>query len=406
MQPPPEFQELIDEKKFDALESALDEENGRGRGRPPALLRRGGGGQEEGRRSGGASGWLRFLADYHDDAADEPASASCSRSRACLPTDPQIRKDLAAALQVPASAPHPAFAGGRWRSSRSRARRTPPRSAGRIARWLRFHPDEIYFLPGRGAGRLVEMKPALDVMRLDSRGREDPALARLGGEEPAFRCPRATSCGARSRTRSRSPRSPKRSPPDALRQLLASFGGPLTMQEVKDHLVGDRAGGALDGVLDGGAQAQAGARRRAAPSRRRSPGARARTPPTTASGQAFEKAAPAAQIDLARKHAKRSKELARFMGDGARGARRGGSAPDSPALAWELSQAAAPPAAGRPRGLPGGGAARSPTCAQGSGRHPRSSGPGEGPRGHPRVAGPTGPRSSSSRSAARRTRAS
>src|SRR4029079_12277913 len=43
-------------------------------------------------------------------------------------------------------------------------------SAGRVARWLRFQPGEIYFMPGRGAGRLVEMNPALDVMRVEIAG--------------------------------------------------------------------------------------------------------------------------------------------------------------------------------------------------------------------------------------------
>ncbi len=67
--------------------------------------------------------------------------------------------------------------------------------------------------------------------------------------------------------------------------------------------------------------------------------------------RAFSGAAPAAKIDLARKHAKRSKDLAGWMADGlATEAQRVGSA--RPALAWELSQAAARLKPGAPEAFP------------------------------------------------------
>ena len=70
-------------------------------------------------------------------------------------------------------------------------------------------------------------------------------------------------------------------------------------------------------------------------------------------------------MDLARKHAKRSKELARFLAQALAGGRAEGRAPASPALAWELSQAAARLAPDEPEAFPGRDAcSRRPTCGR------------------------------------------
>jgi hypothetical protein len=50
----------------------------------------------------------------------------------------------------------------------------PAEAARRIARWLRFAPGEVYYLAGRGAGRIAEMNPALDVIRLEVGGTRIP----------------------------------------------------------------------------------------------------------------------------------------------------------------------------------------------------------------------------------------
>ena len=46
----------------------------------------------------------------------------------------------------------------------------PAAAAGKIERWLRFAPGDVYHLPGRGPGRIVEMNPALDVLRFEVGG--------------------------------------------------------------------------------------------------------------------------------------------------------------------------------------------------------------------------------------------
>ena len=252
------------------------------------------------------------------------------------PTDPQIRKDLAAALKSRFGA-HPAFAAVAAKFPVEGAT-DPSEAAGRIARWLRFHPDEIYFLPGRGAGRLTEMKPALDVMRLDIRGTKIP-LSLVSAEKTLVPLPGDHFL----RRKVEDPQSlaalAESDPPDTLRQLLASFGGTLTMQEVKDHLSGivpeERWTAFWSAARKHKQVLVAGSAKSAKVSWSESADAA-----DDSVRVAFEKAAPAGRIDLARKHGKRSKELARHMGEAlAKQAERVGAG--EPALAWELSQAAA-----------------------------------------------------------------
>ncbi len=332
--PPPEFQELIDSKKFDALEGLWTrrmEENADDLplffGVAAAVKKKGGG--------PAAIKLLRFLAEYHDGAEDEARVRVLLEIARMSPTDPQIRKELAAALKARFGS-HPAFAAVAAKFTVDGA--DPSEAAGRIARWLRFHPDEIYFLPGRGAGRLTEMKPALDVMRLDIRGAKIP-LSLVSAEKTLVPLPGDHFL----RRKVEDPQSlvalAESDPSETLRQLLASFGGALTMQEVKDHLFGivpeERWTAFWASARKHKQVLVAGSAKSAKVSWSDSAGAA-----DDSVRQAFEKASPAARIDLARKHAKRSKDLAAFMGEGLalQAARIGAS---DPALAWELSQAAA-----------------------------------------------------------------
>ncbi len=334
MQAPPEFQELIEAKKFDALEGLWTKRMEEDADDLPLFF---GVAAAVKKKGGGAAAvkLLRFLADYHDAAADDARIRVLLEIARMSPTDPQIRKDLAAALKARFGA-HPAFAAVAAKFPVEGAA-DPSDAAGKIARWLRFHPDDVYFLPGRGAGRLTEMKPALDVMRLDVRGAKIPlslvsaekTLVPLGPdhflrrkvEDPASLVALA---GA--------------DPAEALRQLLASFGGALTLQEVKDHLSGivpeERWTAFWSAARKHKQVLVAGTAKSAKVSWSESADAA-----DDSVRQAFETAAPAARIDLARKYAKRSKDLARFMAEklaqqsGAIGA-------SDPALAWELSQTA------------------------------------------------------------------
>ena len=399
MQTPPEFQELIEAKKFDALEGLWTKRMEEDADDLPlffgvaaAIKKKGGG--------AAAVKLLRFLADYHDAAVDDARIRVLLEIARMSPTDPQIRKDLAAALKERFGS-HPAFPAVAAKFPVEGAADLSD-SAGKIARWLRFHPDEIYFLPGRGAGRLTEMKPALDVMRLDIRGTKIP-LSLVSAEKTLVPLP----AGHFLRRKVEDPQSlvelAVADPAETLRQLLESFGGSLTLQEVKDRLSGivpeERWTAFWSAARKHKQLLVAGSAKSAKVSWSESAGAA-----DDSVRQAFEKATPAARIDLARKHAKRSKDLARFMGEtlAQQAAAIGAS---DPALAWELSQAAARLRSGaRPRRTRPGPCSR-PTCAR---RCPRSAitRPGRRPWRPSARSGPTGRRSTSSRSAARRTPAS
>jgi transcription elongation GreA/GreB family factor len=335
MPPPPEFQELIEAKKFDALESIWTKRMEEDADDLPLFF---GVAAAVKKKGGGAAAvrLLRFLADYHDDAADDARVRVLLEIARMSPTDPQIRKDLAAALKSRFGA-HPAFAAVAAKFPVEGAT-DPSEAAGKIARWLRFHPDEIYFLPGRGAGRLTELKPALDVMRLDIRGTKIP-LSLVSAEKTLVPLPGDHFL----RRKVEDPQSlaalAESDPSDTLRQLLASFGGTLTMQEVKDHLSGivpeERWTAFWAAARKHKQVLVAGSAKSAKVSWSESADAA-----DDSVRLAFEKAAPAARIDLARKHGKRSKDLARSMGEAlAKQASRVGAG--EPALAWELSQAAA-----------------------------------------------------------------
>ncbi len=333
--PPPEFQELIDSKKFDALESVWAKRMEQDAddlslffGVAAAVKKKGGG--------AAALRLLRSLAEHHDDAADDARIRILLEIARMSPADPQIRKDLAAALKARFGS-HPAFSAVAAKFPVEGAK-DPSEAAGRIARWLRFHPGEIYFLPGRGAGRLAEMNPALDVMRLDIGGTKIP-LSLLSAERTLVPLEEGHFLRRKVEDPPTLAALAESDPSEALRELLASFGGVLTLQDVKDHLSGlvpdDRWTSFWAAARRHKQVLVAGSAKSAKVSWSESASAA-----DDSVRQAFEKAAPPARIALARKHGKRSKDLARFMGEAlARQAAEVGTA--EPALAWELSQAAA-----------------------------------------------------------------
>jgi transcription elongation GreA/GreB family factor len=331
---PPEFQELVEGKKFEALESLwtrrMEEEAG---GLPvffavaAAVKKRGSGAV--------AVKLLRFLADFHDEGSEERIQTLLELAR-MSPRDPEIRRELAASLKKRFGS-HPAYAAVVAKFPIESAT-DPAEAAGRIARWMRFRPEGIYYMPGRGAGRLVEMKPALDVLRLDVAGAKLP-FSLVSAEKTLVDLPE----GHFLRRKVEDPASlaalAESDPAETLRQLLESFGGRSTVQDVRDHLSGivpDEKWSAFWSAARRHKQVLVSGTAKSAPV----VWSESADAAEDSVRQAFQKAAPAAKIDLARKHAKRSKALAAFMAESlAAEARRAGAG--APALAWELSQAAA-----------------------------------------------------------------
>ena len=329
---PPDVQKLIDEKKFPALE-ALWTQKMEAESEPlefffeiaAGVKKKGGGAQ--------AVSWLRFLADYHE--GDEQIRVLLELAR-MFPTDAEGRKALTAALRARFGS-HPVFAAVLAKFPVDGAQ-DPSEIAGKIARWLQFLPGEIYFMPGRGAGRLAEMNPALDVMRLEVAGAKVP-LSLVSAEKNLTRLPPEHFLRKKVEDPSSVAALAEKDPAEAVRWLLASFGKPLTVADVKEH---------FSGVVPEARWPSFWTAARKHPQLLVSGSAKSASVSWSASAdaaqdsvrQSFLKAKPAVRMELARKHAKRSKELARFMGETlAEDARRLGAA--NPGLAFELSQAAA-----------------------------------------------------------------
>jgi transcription elongation factor GreA len=342
---PPEFLELVEGKKFDALESLWTKRMEQDAEALPVFFGVAAAVKKKG--SGAvAVKLLRFLADFHDEGSDERIQTLLELAR-MSPKDPDVRKELGAALKA-RFGKHPVYAAVVAKFPVESAA-DPADAAGRIARWLRFTSEGIYFMPGRGAGRLVEMKPALDVLRLEVAGAKLP-LSLVSAEKNLVELPE----GHFLRRKVEDPRSlaalAEADPPETMRQLLESFGGKSTVQEVRDHLAGlvpdDKWSSFWSAARKHKQLLVSGSAKSAAIVWSESADAA-----EDSVRRNFEKAAPSAKIDLARKHAKRSKALAAFMAESlAAEARKAGTG--APALAWELSQAAVRLVSSAPEAFP------------------------------------------------------
>src|SRR5262245_34954096 len=95
---PPEFQELIEGKKFDALESLWTKRMEQDADALPVFFGVAAAVKKKG--SGAvAVKLLRFLADFHDAGSDERIQTLLELAR-MSPRDPDVRKELAATLKT------------------------------------------------------------------------------------------------------------------------------------------------------------------------------------------------------------------------------------------------------------------------------------------------------------------
>lgn len=330
---------MIDEKKWDALEALWTKQMestpedldlffavaaaAKKKGAGPSALK-----------------WLRFLAAYHEGDRQIRILLDIARMS---PSDAEIRKDLAAALRA-RFATHPVLQPVLAQFPVEGAA-DPSEMAGKIARWLQFFPGEIYLMTGRGAGRLGEMNPALDVMRLEVGGARLP-LSLVSAEKNLTRLPEEHFLRRKVEDPASLTALAEKDPSETVRWLLASFERPMTVGEIKEH---------VSGIVPEARWSAFWAAARKHPQILVSGSAKSATVAWSDSADAaegslraaFEKAKPSAKIDLARKNARRSRELGLFMAESlSREARRAGAA--SPALAWELSQAAAKLRPGEP----------------------------------------------------------
>lgn len=345
---PASVSELIEQKKFDSLEDVWTRRMEEEPADLPfffavaAAVKKKGAGPT-------ALSWLRFLADYHLEKNDSDSRLDVLLEIARMsPTDLEIRAELEAALRA-RFASHPALEAVLQQNPIASSKE-PAAVASKIRRWLEFLPGEIYFMTGRGAGRIVEMNPALDVLRLDLSGTKLP-LSLVSAEKNLTRLP----AGHFLRDKVEDPAAAcalaEKDPAEVVRRLLESFSRPMTLAEVKEHvsgLVPETRWSSFWAAASRHKQVLVSGQGKAA----MVSWSESADAAEEAVRRAFQEASPAHKIEIARKHARRSKQLARFFGEGLAAAARDSATSRQPALAWELSQSAARLRPGEPEAFP------------------------------------------------------
>ncbi|HUP50465.1 MAG TPA: GreA/GreB family elongation factor [Thermoanaerobaculia bacterium] len=185
----------------------------------------------------------------------------------------------------------------------------PVERAEKIETWLTYDEGECFFMPGRGAGRVIELNPELGICRLDFE-REKRVSVPLGAAGK-FLTPLPE--GHLLREKFTAPdelrAAAAKSPPEVFARLLRSFGRPMTMAEVRDAMIGivpeQKWGGWWTAARKNPQIVVSGSGAKASYSWNVSATDAERT-----IRRDFERADTKAKLDLARKHSGRSAELA------------------------------------------------------------------------------------------------
>jgi hypothetical protein len=295
-----------------------------------------------------AISWLRFLADYHAENGklDDRYAVLLEIAR-MSPTDASIRAEIEEAVRR-RFAGHPALAAVLSQFPLATSP-DPSETGSRIARWLRFIPGDLYLMAGHGAGKIVELNPALDVIRVDF-GTARLPFSIVSAEKNLQALPPGHFLRAKLEDPAALRSLAEREPAETVRRLLESFGGTLPMAELKEHLAG---------VVEDARWTSFWTAARKHPQVLLSGTGKQATVSWTdtadaadaAVRDAFLRAEPHQKLELARKNAKRSRPLAAFFAESLAKEARDASA-GRPAVAWELSQAAARLAPGEAEAFP------------------------------------------------------
>jgi transcription elongation GreA/GreB family factor len=190
------------------------------------------------------------------------------------------------------------------------------------------------------------MNPALDVIRLEVGGAKVP-LSLVSAERNLEPLPPGHFLRRKVDEPDALAAEAAKEPAETVHRLLESFGRPLTVSEVRDHFSGivpdERWSSFWTSARRHPQLLVGGASKTAKVSWSASAGEADETV-----RREFAAADALHKLDLARKHSKRSKDLAALFAESLAAEARDAAARDNPALAWELSQAAARLAPGEP----------------------------------------------------------
>ncbi len=212
-----------------------------------------------------------------------------------------------------------------------RSARKPLESLGALETWLEYDIGGVFAMAGRGAGRVVEANPQLGVLRLDfEKEKRVPMPVEAAGKHLT-----PLPSGHFLRRRLEAPKvlaeEVVADPQAALEAILESFQSRMSVPEIK---------GALTGLLPEDQWTSWWNRAKKNP-RVVAAGSGTRVSYRLAGGGGaeeevrveFDAAALSEQVELARRHLGRSRELAAFMGD--KLLRRATDAGAEPGVAWE-----------------------------------------------------------------------
>ncbi len=210
----------------------------------------------------------------------------------------------------------------------------PVERAEKIETWLMYDEGECFFMAGRGAGCITELNPELGIARLDFE--KDKRVSVPLGAAAKYLVPLQDSHVLREKFRdpAKVRQEALSSPPQFFARILQSFGRPMMMGEVRDAVIGIVPDEKWTSWWT---------------SARKNPqivvsgtGAKATYSWNASAGDAektvrrdFERAEVKTQLDLARKHSGRSKELADFFSS-TLAAEAGRLSRTDGALAWQI----------------------------------------------------------------------
>ena len=218
-------------------------------------------------------------------------------------------------------------------------------AAEKIRRWLAFAPGDVFFFAGHGAGRVVDLNPAIDSVRFEFEKGEKLSLPPGAAAKNLVPLPKGDFRRERYEDRAGLSARAAADPPDAVRHLLQSVGRPLTAVEIKD---------AFSGVVAPEKWTSFWNAARKHPQLVLSGAGKNAVYSWTGSAQAaadsvrdeFDRAEPARKLAIARQHARRAELFSHFSAELSRElARLGGESP-SLEIAFFLEEnpaGAAPP---------------------------------------------------------------
>ena len=210
----------------------------------------------------------------------------------------------------------------------------PVERAEKIETWLNYDEGECFFMTGRGAGCVTELNPELGICRLDFEKEKRVSVPLGAAAKYLVPLPNGHVLREKFSHPEKLKEEAKKSPSEFFARILQSFGRPMVMAEVRDAVIGI--------VPDEKWSSWWTAARKNPQIVTSGTGAKATYAYAGSSSDAeavirrdFERADVKTKLELARKHAGRSKELADAFSS-ALAAEAGRLARTEAAVAWQI----------------------------------------------------------------------